>query len=276
MYIIMAIRKHYNSSIMKEYIGAGYEQVLQLNGMDSFDSIWNMDAGWFEEPNDRRGGWSGVSRLSLKKENGESIGVFLKRQENHDTKVWNHPVKGIPTFYHEFKNIRRFTAHGIPTLEPVYFACRYQEGKSQAILITRELEGFQSLDAAIYERDGAIMQNRAQREEIMDAVAKAVRKMHGYHFQHRCLYGKHIFLGLVDGCWEVKFIDLEKVRRILIKKMAIMCDLDTLPRHLPRWGCRDRVKFLKIYMQEEKLSRKSKLIWRGINRRMLRRNKMIF
>jgi len=260
---------------MKEYIGAGYEQVLKLNGMGGFDSIWNMEAGWFEEPNDRRGGWSGVSKISLKKENGETFNVFLKRQENHDTKVWTHPVKGIPTFYHEFQNIRRFIANGIPTLEPVYFAYRYQEGKSQAILITRELEGFQSLDATIYERDGAIMQNRAQREEIMETVAKAIRKMHGYHFQHRCLYGKHIFLGLVKGCWEVKFIDLEKVRRIPIKKRAVMCDLDTLPRHLQGWRCSDRVKFLKIYMQEEKLSRKSKLIWREINRRMLRRNKLV-
>jgi hypothetical protein len=242
---------------MKEYIGAGYEQVLQLNGMDSFDSIWNMDAGWFEEPNDRRGGWSGVSRVSLKKENGETVSVFLKRQENHDTKVWNHPIKGIPTFYHEFKNIRTFIAHGIPTLEPVYFAYRYQKGKSQAILITREL------------------QNRTQREQIMEAVAKAVRKMHEHHFQHRCLYGKHIFLRLVEGHWEVKFIDLEKVRRALFIKKAIMIDFDTLPRHLAGWRCSDRLKFLKIYMQEEKLSRKSKFIWRGINSRMLRRKSLV-
>ena len=260
---------------MKEYIGAGYEQVLQYNEMDGFDSIWNMDAGWFEEPNDRRGGWSGVSRVSLKKENGETVSVFLKRQENHDTKVWNHPVKGIPTFYHEFKNIRTFIAHGIPTLEPVYFAYRYRDGKSQAILITRELEGFESLDAAIYARDGAIMQDRTQREQIMEAVAKVIRKMHGHHFQHRCLYGKHIFLRLVEGCWEVKFIDLEKVRRAFFIKKAIMIDFDTLPRHLSGWRRSDRLKFLRIYMQEEKLSQKSKLIWRGINSRMLRRKSRV-
>ena len=64
---------------MQEYIGKGWEKILRDNGLADFDSIWNLDAGWFEEPNKRRGGWSGVSRISLKTEEGGSLGMFLKR-----------------------------------------------------------------------------------------------------------------------------------------------------------------------------------------------------
>ena len=45
---------------MKEYQANDWEQLAHSNGLDSFDAIWTLDIGWFEEPNQRRGGWSGV------------------------------------------------------------------------------------------------------------------------------------------------------------------------------------------------------------------------
>ncbi len=259
---------------MKEYIGSEWEHILRLNKLDDFDSIWNLEVGWFEEPNKRRGGWSGVSKLSLKNETGKSVGVFLKRQENHNTKVWFNPIKGIPTFYREFRNIRSFVAKELPTVEPVYFAHRYQNGNSQAILMTKELEGFKSLDASVFARDGILMQNRQQREQIMSAVARVLRKMHGYGFQHNCLYSKHIFVRQVGNECDVKLIDLEKLNRSFYQKKAMMRDLYTLPRHISGWRRSDKLKFLKMYRQEEKLSPQSKLIWREIHNRMLVKNKI--
>jgi len=258
---------------MKEYIGNGWKKLLQLNSLDSFDSIWELEAGWFEEPNQRRGGWSGVSRISLLTECGDSVGVFLKRQENHNTKVWNSPLKGIPTFYKEFKNILQFVERDIPTVEPVYFSYRYKAGKSQAILMTKELEGFEPLSSKIYERNSALMQDRVKCEQMMEAVAGGVRKMHDFRFQHNCLYDKHIFVRLVRNSWEVKFIDLEKLSRCFFQKQAVMRDFYTLTRHVTGWRRSDRVKFLKIYMQEEKLSPKSKSIWREIHNKMKAKNK---
>lgn len=259
---------------MKEYIDSKWDQIFQLNKLENFESIWNLEAGWFEEPNKRRGGWSGVSRLSLKNETGKSVGVFLKRQENHNTKVWTHPFKGVPTFYRELKNILRFAANGIPTVEPVYFASRYKNGKSQAILMTKELEGFESLDSSTYARESCLMQNKTRRIQIMHAVADVLRKMHGYGFQHNCLYSKHIFVRPAENEWKVKLIDLEKLSRSFYKKKAMMRDLYTLPRHISGWRRSDRLKFLKIYMQEEKLSPQSKVIWREIQNRMLAKNKL--
>jgi tRNA A-37 threonylcarbamoyl transferase component Bud32 len=256
---------------MKEYIGGGWDRILRLNKLDSFDAIWSLEAGWFEEPNERRGGWSGVSKISLKTENGGSVGVFLKRQENHNTKVWYKPFKGIPTFYRELKNILRFIAHGIPTVEPVYFNFRYEADNCQAILMTKELEGFESLDAPVFARDGVLMQDKVKREQIMRVVANAMRKMHDHHFCHNCFYSKHIFVRSVEGQWEVKFIDLEKLSKNVFKKNAMMRDLYTLPRRIIGWGRKDRLKFFQLYRQEDKLSSASKLIWQKIDHRIKRK-----
>ena len=132
---------------MKEFYGNNWRKILNENNLGDFNSLWELDAGWFEQPNKRRGGWSGVSRIKLELPEGGEVGVFLKRQENHVTKTIFHPVKGIPTFQREYRNILRFIKKGLPTVEPVYFGRRNQEGKLQAILMTRELEGYQSLDA---------------------------------------------------------------------------------------------------------------------------------
>jgi len=261
---------------MKEYVGRGWAEVLRLNELESFESIWNLDVEWFEELNERRGGWSGVSRINLLTENGKSVGVFLKRQENHNTKGWTAPVKGVPTFYKEFKNILRFVSYGLPAVEPVFFSHRYKDGNSQAILMTRELDGFESLASAIYSRDSELMQDKVMREQMMLAVAGRVREMHDYHFEHGCLYDKHIFVRFVEGAWEVVFIDLEKLRRTCFQGRAVVRDLYTLAKYakLSGWRRSDRLGFLKDYMKEESLSSRSKLIWRKINRRMKLKNKI--
>lgn len=257
---------------IKEYTGEGWEKILKSNKLNTFDLIWDLEAGWFEEPNERRGGWSGVSRIEVEGENGETIGIFLKRQENHNTKAWNKPFKGIPTFYREFKNILRFIDNDIPTVEPVYFSYRYKEGNCQAILMTKDLKGFESLDAPLYARDGALMQNKTKREQIMLAVANATRKMHDHHFRHNCFYSKHIFVRCSEDKYEVKFIDLEKLNRNIFKKNAMMRDLYTIPRRISSgWGLKDRMKFFQLYRQEKELSPASKLIWRAIDERMKRR-----
>jgi hypothetical protein len=260
----------------KEYRGSGWESVLTLNNLDSFDAIWDLKADWFEEPNIRRGGWSGVCKIKLETENGDSVGVFLKRQENHNTKSWLSRFRGgIPTFYREFKNIIRLIEHDVPTIEPIYFCYRYKEGKSQAILISKDLEGFESLDSAVYARDGALMQDKEQREKIMSAVAKNMYKMHSQRFQHRCLHDKHVFVALVNDVWEVRFLDLEMLRRTWSKNMAMERDLYTFSRRMIGWQWKDKLKFFKMYMDEDKLSSESKVMWHKIIGRLRAKNKML-
>ncbi|HZV99605.1 MAG TPA: hypothetical protein VFF74_11500, partial [Methylophilaceae bacterium] len=68
---------------MQTFIAPQHQALLEQNLLDNFERVWTYKAPWFEEPNSRRGGWSGVGRLVLKDTQGNEQGVFLKRQENH-------------------------------------------------------------------------------------------------------------------------------------------------------------------------------------------------
>ncbi|MBY0544184.1 MAG: hypothetical protein K2Q14_01380 [Gammaproteobacteria bacterium] len=68
---------------MKDYMNENWQAILKANNLDNFEKLWNLKADWFEEPNKRRGGWSGVSRVELVHPEGGKAVIFLKRQENH-------------------------------------------------------------------------------------------------------------------------------------------------------------------------------------------------
>lgn len=152
---------------MTEHFDNGWQQVLA-----NFDALWTLKADWFEEPNTRRGGWSGVIKYPLATSNS-IIDVFIKRQENHITKTLLHPVNGIATFQKEFRNIQLLTNKKIPTLELVYFGLR----DKQAILISKSLEGYNSLDSGIFQNI-AYQQKRA----LLSKIAITTANMHHWHF----------------------------------------------------------------------------------------------
>ena len=55
---------------MKDYLADDWQRIFEFNGLRSFDDFWKLEAQWFEEPNQRRGGWSGVARCELKRPEG--------------------------------------------------------------------------------------------------------------------------------------------------------------------------------------------------------------
>ncbi|MCP4041081.1 MAG: lipopolysaccharide kinase, partial [Gammaproteobacteria bacterium] len=131
---------------MRDFISPKWTDTLRRNRLDSFEQLWALDTGWVEEPNMRRGGWSGVMRHQLKQANGDITPVFIKRQSNHVYRSWQHPFRGEPTFAREMYNILRFKSKGIPVLEPVFFAMRKIHGEQRAILVTEELTGYFPLE----------------------------------------------------------------------------------------------------------------------------------
>ncbi|MBE9516184.1 MAG: hypothetical protein IME93_04320 [Proteobacteria bacterium] len=72
-----------------------------------------------------RGGWSGVSRVDIKDTDGNSHGIFIKRQENHTYKSLSHPL-GELMFVREFHNINVYHKANVPTLDVIYFATRLE------------------------------------------------------------------------------------------------------------------------------------------------------
>jgi len=246
---------------MRDYIADDWGEVLQANNLNGFDDWWALEADWFEEPNIRRGGWSGVSRISLTDPNGGERVLFLKRQEDHVLRTLLHPLRGILTFVREMKNILALQAAGVPALTPVYFAQRNVDGKQRAVLVTAALDGFVPMDEI--DRSGL---SRKSRQQLVQTVANVVSRLHAHKLVHNCLYPKHLFVRGGDDGFDVHLIDLEKARPTWCRDRAMFRDLDTLNRYSTGWTRSDRRRFLQSYLGDADARQ-----WRGIWQRLAAR-----
>lgn len=254
---------------VKDYTADGWAEVLKVNGLRSFEDIWALDADWFEAPNQRRGGWSGVSRLELNNPGGGLLPVFLKRQQNHTYRSLLHPLRGEQTFVREMRNIHRYLRQGVPALEPLYFAQRTVGGDRQAIVITRELSGFVSLEELAAK---GLPRGRARRH-LLHAVAEVLRKLHLHRLQHNCLYPKHLYVRPGgDGDFDVRLIDLEKTKWRPFRRLAMLRDLDTLNRRSRGWSRTDRLRFLLYYLDEQAVTSGVRRVWSQLARLASRKN----
>ena len=124
------------------FFSAESKAQLESNQLADFDSLWNLEKEWFEEPNQRKDGFSGVITHELEVEDGQSRRVFIKRQENYTTGSIARPFKGMPTFEREYTNIVRLAALGVPAIELVYFATAEYNGRQCAILVSYALDEY--------------------------------------------------------------------------------------------------------------------------------------
>jgi len=243
---------------MQDYIDPTWRPILERNELGDFDALWRLEAGWLEEPNRKRKGWSGVSKIPLALPDGTLAWVYLKRQEDNNTLSWRHPIAGIPTFAREFHHIQRYRAFDIPTLDPVFFGVRTVAGKARAILATVELSGFIALDAWLAEEP----RPRTQRLDCLDAVAATLRAMHRQRIRHSCFFPKHIFVRVNQtGGIELRIIDLEKSRRIPLRVGCTLRDLDSLNRHASGWSRTDRLRFLLRYLGVSHVTPYARWLW---------------
>lgn len=249
-----------------DYCSAEWRQLLEQNQLDSFEALWRVgERGWFEPPNQCRGGWSGVVRTTLADPAHGETGIFVKLQENHVYRSWRTLFRPASTAQREFSNLQQIRAAGVPTLEPVYFAERRVDGKLRAILVTRELFGFQSLDTPRYNPPAGLP--RSRRDRLIASIAATVRRLHQHQFQHNCLYPKHLFARETgDGNYEVRLIDLEKAKRRWLQRPIWLRDLGTLHRHAENWSRTDRLRFFLAYREEHRLSVSSRKMLRTLLR----------
>jgi tRNA A-37 threonylcarbamoyl transferase component Bud32 len=240
---------------MKTFIAKKWKNFLRNSQLDSFDAWWKFKAGWFEEPNERRGGWSGASRVELDNPEGKPVAFFLKRQQEHTTRTWRHPIKGILTFEREAENILACQKAGVPAVELVLFEQKVVDGKRCAVLETVALDNFTELKH---------ITNGQQRRTVIRACADTVRRLHAANLQHNCLYPKHIFVRLVGNKAEAKLIDLEKTKHVRHRRKAALRDLDSLNRHTEDWSKTDKLRFLLDYLGTEKVDSKVRTLWHDL------------
>ena len=249
---------------MQDYIANDWGAVARVNGLGSFESVWALDIGWFEEPNERRGGWSGVSRHEIELPDGQREGIFIKRQQNHTTRSWWHPFRGITTFRREFQNLMKLKAFGVPTLDVLYFAERNVGSDRRAILISRELEGYASLEDCMRYWSQNGLPEKAVWEETIQRVSAVARKMHRHRMQQNCFLPKHVFIGERDGRMDIRLIDFEKAKRRWTTESALVRDLDTFNRRSPGISTTDRLRFLLAYHEQGRVNARVRKTWKKL------------
>jgi len=248
---------------MKDHFPNRWQAVLRHNNLDSFEKLWALQLEWFEEPNQRRGGWSGVSRCDLNLPEGGKVGVFIKRQENHITRTLLHPF-GMSTFIREIENILRFKQAAIPALEPIYFAVRKVEGDLRAIVCTEALDGYEPLENLTERWLKEGWPDRETRQRLMKAIAAVMARMHDHKIQHNCFYPKHIFVRFSEDEISIRIIDLEKAKVTIFRRHASFRDLYALNRHAVGWSRTDRLRFFLLYLGRDRLDSDAKALWRKI------------
>ena len=218
------------------------QQQMAHAGLESFESLWNIEQNWVEPINRRRQGWSGVTKLELP----GITPLFIKRQENHNTRTLLHPLRGVPTYQRELDSILLFQKHDIPTLTPIYYGERIIDGNYQAILITVALEGYHNL----LEVNGQGDEQRTR--QALTELARVTRDMHDHGFAHYCLYPTHVFARFHDQSVDVRLIDLEKVRRDPLQERMRLKDLFCFLRHASDFTGEARSLFINHYLSFEK------------------------
>ncbi|MCL6271617.1 lipopolysaccharide kinase InaA family protein [Sansalvadorimonas sp. 2012CJ34-2] len=250
-----------SSGLVSGFLGNDIEATFRKEGLDNFRSLWNVNLQWFEAPNQRRKGWSGVCRMTLP---GRTSSFYIKRQENHNTKTLLHPLSGIPTYRRELCNIQRFHANEIPTVTPIYYGERIISGKHQAILITVALDGY--LDIGSINRQG----NDSRTIPALQELGKVVRKMHDRGMAHYCLYPNHSFAKINGRAANIRLIDLEKARRDILESRRRFKDLECFMRHTEAFSLEAREKFISSYFSAGSVLSSEKVIRQRLDYLMTR------
>lgn len=256
---------------MTETIAPEYRHFFKQNALRGFDDFWSLTAEPVEPINERRGGWSGAYLLRFtEKDSEQSQAVFMKRQQGHNHFSLTHLSLTRPTLEREFQTLTALLKAEVPIPKPLYFAKRRYQGKWQAVLIIEALIGYQPLNLLLKDWCQTGIHIKAFRR-IATSLASILRRLHDGHFQHNCMYTKHIMINLQALSTSkktdldfIRIIDLEKTRRRGTKLQCTLRDLYTLYASLARRHLLKRTEYLfffKEYLGVKQLNSESKKLW---------------
>ncbi|KAB7627349.1 lipopolysaccharide kinase InaA family protein [Alkalilimnicola sp. S0819] len=270
----MYLSKRGLAEMVEDWAGTADAAALRASGLDRFAAFWELPRDWFEAPNRRGAGWSGVSRHVL---SGE-MAIFLKRQQDYLVDRPLARLRGLTTFRAEWRNLRRLQLLGIPTAPLLYFGLRKEAGRWRALLVLRELDGYRSLEALMAAwREGEL--DRAQAARLADALAILLGRLHKARLCFNALYPKHIYVHagwLAQGRGEepaLRLIDLERVRWRPTRRACVLEDIEKLNRHCEALPRGLRLRFFKAYRGVERLGGSDKRLLRALLRKTARKRK---
>ncbi|HEY1029002.1 MAG TPA: lipopolysaccharide kinase InaA family protein [Pseudomonas sp.] len=208
----------------------------------AFQYWWQQQGDWVEAPNVRRGGESGVQRLL-----DQSGVLYAKRQIGHVYRSLLHP-RGLPTVLRERRALLALDALGVHVPQLVYCGVEHDPQQGwRGLLVTAELTGFTDIESW-YAQGGREACGEAPHAQLLQLIGATLARMHLGHWQHGCLYAKHVFVRLDGDTPQVALLDLEKSRQRLSRLRAARHDLLQLKRHSP-WSASDWHSLLEGYRQ---------------------------
>lgn len=192
-----------------------WERTLKDHELSSFDDFWSLPKTWVEAVNQRRNGWSGVSKISLGITGSD---LYVKRQQEQKLYNLRHPF-GVLTYRQEYEVLHRKPPIGGP--QWVYFGQSVKDNKASAVLATLALpERFILFHDLVlldeYEEFCSKLSNFKE-------VGAQLCAMHKKKFCHGALYASHIYVD--PGTCEVRLIDFERSRYCLNATTAARRDL---------------------------------------------------
>ena len=211
-----------------------FQDLLDQHQLNTFEAIWQLKADWFEPPNHKRDGWSGVCKLQL-----SDTSVFVKRQHNHARRTWLNPMTGESTLKREFQILQHLQKYNVNAPELIAFGEVLNADKLDAVLMMKALNEYVALDDYV--------KTEPVTEPLIVAIALAIRQFHQAGVQHRSMYPKHIFVKKNAQNFEIALIDFEKSRFTKLAKLRAITDLRTFLRKVNAWPNNHQLTFFKAY-----------------------------
>ncbi|CAA6689900.1 MULTISPECIES: lipopolysaccharide kinase InaA family protein [unclassified Lentimonas] len=240
--------------IEKIHVAPEWEQQLSVAGLLDVESLTTREFDWFERPNKRLGGWSGVSRLYLNPDapKDEQVALFLKIQNNHCYRTIGNSFKKRLTFEREMDAFEALKDLGVLPELLLFAKWRTADGDVGSLIITKELRGFVELEDLLKTIRSTQSQSDTSIRKALRAVADATRAMHATGWAHFAYKPKHVFISTEsEPEHQIRLIDFERARRPLSAKTFVTEDLSRFLRHSRFLSREQKLQFLLDYFQVE-------------------------
>jgi hypothetical protein len=254
---------------VQEFTTQRWREILAHNGLAGFDDVWNLAHAWVEPPNTRHRGFGGVARHEFAAPEGGRVACYVKLHRNRLRRTALRPWRGTPALSRELANHRRCAAAGVASPAPLYCASRRVDGELRGLFVTEELTGFRPLAQLLAEWHAAPVAAPSARRPVLEAVAAQLRALHGARLVARSYTAEHVYVGTPaaagDGARpEVRLIDLERIKRVALRRRARARDLVTLQLATPSLGRGDRLRFLLAYLGSERFTPAARRVWERV------------
>lgn len=189
---------------------------------------------------------------------------YLKLHHNFVKRPKRNPLRKEPMILRELRNMMHYARAGFCELKPAAWGWKKTKKGGRSFLITPELRNYYSLHELLNDPKKN-EKNRYKLKDMIWATAMMLRKMHDAGITHIDLFSWHIYLKFEDGNISIQPLDLERTRLcghtpIIAKKIFkrhIIDDLAALNLTVnwPEITIKDRMTFLKIYLNESSTDR---------------------